>query len=226
MINYGYTRASIELLGLINTRDDYYSALCLDNILHNMRNVERLSSLLSELAFNNSTVLMPGRGIERVDKYLLDSYDIIIVCDSATDYLSNSDVLHDLEDRTILVTDLDSRVDSLIGFCKATRPIVIVHAHGDNVERLYIIRELDYLKICGTCQVYGEFNYVEYCDGFSDGDRALLIASRISRRVSVHGLDLESTLSHKGIDISKRIKLGILMEYVYQLRSDIPLLVY
>ncbi|NPA22877.1 MAG: hypothetical protein GXO23_01075 [Crenarchaeota archaeon] len=228
MINYGVVKAEIELLGLINMRDDYYAALTLDYTLSKLGNVKRLSNLVSELDSNSCIVLMPGRGLERIDRIPLDFYDLVVVCDSAVDYLySRYGVLRRLRDLTVLmVTDLDSEPSALAGFCREVRPIVIVHAHGDNIEKLWHISSLEYSKICGTCQVEGQFRYVEYCQGFTDGDRALVIASHVSRHVDVLGLDIEGSLSYKGINSVKRVKLDILRYYIDSLRCELGLLVY
>ncbi|NPB00391.1 MAG: hypothetical protein GXO10_03355 [Crenarchaeota archaeon] len=226
MISYGVLKAEIDLLGLVNMRDDYNAALTLEDVLSNLRDVKRLSEILRDLCSNSCIVLMPGRGIERLDKYVLQSHDIVIVCDSAVDYLSRSDILSELRDRTILVTDLDAEWDSLMKFCRAVRPIVIVHAHGDNMGRIPWIRYLEYSYICGTCQVPLDLRLVEYVEGFTDGDRALILASKISRKIEIIGLDYSSTYSSKGISTIKRVKFNILSYYVDTLRSSTMIFIY
>ncbi len=218
MLNYGVLRAEIDLLGLINMRDDYDAALMLDSILCSLNNVKRLSDILREFYVNTCLVLMPGRGLEKVDRYLLDSYDVVVVCDSAVDYLSNRELVYSLRDRSILVTDLDSDWNSLQKFCRTVRPIIVVHAHGDNVNKLSLIKLLNYSYICGTCQVPVNLRFVEYSDGFTDGDRALILASKICRRVDVLGYDIETTCSIKGLSSVKRVKLSILSYYIHMLR--------
>jgi len=226
VLNYGTLKAEIDLLGLINMRDDYNAALVLDHILSSLHNVKRFSEILRELYYNTCLVIMPGRGLERLDKYMLDSYDAFVICDSAVDYLSDKDYTYLLTGRAVLITDLDSDWKSLFRFCKTVKPILIVHAHGDNIDRLHSIKVLNYEYICGTSQVPVELRYVEYCDGFTDGDRALILASEISRRVDVLGYDSSITYSLKGFNYVKRVKLNILSYYIHMLRLSKSSFIY
>ncbi len=213
------------LRGFINTKDDYYAAKVLDEILMNMTNVKDVRELVQELSYRCSRVIvvMPGQGIEKVQSISIEGADCVVIVDSSVDYIVSVglvDRFRDLEN-VILVTDLDADIQSLSAFCENIRPILIVHAHGDNVTRLEIIKKLNYCEVCGTCQVdYDCFRFVRPCPGFTDGDRALYIASLISSRIDIVGFSKDTTYSLKGLTHVKKIKLEIFEHFLNELRVD------
>ncbi len=88
----------------------------------------------------------------------------------------------------IHVTDLDEGFRAL---CKiADEAVLIVHAHGDNVRLVK-----DYLpslgKVIGTTQ-YMPFGRIVNPCGFTDGDRAALIASSFARDVELVNFDFST----------------------------------
>ncbi len=218
------------LRGFINTRDDYYAAKVLDDILDCTNGVVRLRELVLKMSkYCKCLILMPTRGILKITKYVLRDYDCVIVVDSVVDFLySNSEIINHIKniDSVILITDLDSDFKCLKMFCNYVKPIVVVHAHGDNVDKLHNIEDLEFCNICGTCQVVHTFRYVEYCPGFTDGDRAIHIAYMSGCVVDIPELDYSQTLSSKGISDVKKVKLEIFRRNVERLKiSDLRLFI-
>jgi len=79
----------------------------------------------------------------------------------------------------IHVTDLDEGYDAV---CRAAdRAILVVHAHGDNID---MVREFvpSLGRVIGTTQ-YIPFGRVYNFGGFTDGDRAAIIAKAFAEEV-------------------------------------------
>ncbi len=85
----------------------------------------------------------------------------------------------------IHVTDLDEGYDAV---CRAAdRAILVVHAHGDNIE---MVREFvpSLGRVIGTTQ-YIPFGRVYNFGGFTDGDRAAIIAKALAEEVRLVNFD-------------------------------------
>ena len=87
----------------------------------------------------------------------------------------------------VVVTDLDGDLDSLkragMGDC-----ILVVHAHGDNVDRLHLARHFG--NCIGTAQA-GDAPNIHNFGGFTDGDRAVFLAEWAgAESIVMVGMDL------------------------------------
>ena len=105
--------------------------------------------------------------------------DVIISADGATNYLYGIGITPD-----IVVTDLDGinvyPQDS----------IYVVHAHGDNIDKLDKVNNMK--KIIGTCQVY-PFGKLHLFGGFTDGDRGVVLAKVFgAKEIKLYGMDFDS----------------------------------
>jgi len=89
----------------------------------------------------------------------------------------------------IHVTDMEEDDDILVELEKRGC-ILVLHAHGDNIAR--IISAVPKLRsFVGTTQSM-PFNRIYNFGGFTDGDRAALIAKRFgARRINLYGFDFE-----------------------------------
>ncbi len=206
----------------LRTQYDYLSALVLERVLSTLDNAVSLDSLVRSLFnVNRAVILMPGEGLKRtiMDKSLLSDnmISLIFVVDSAVNYIAKylEDYLKIFREyNTVLITDLDADVGKMSNFVYIVNPMVIVHAHGDNLDKIQTLvpKLAKYCRvIVGTCQVFFYGKYVSYCEGFTDGDRALHLASKVARQVVVLGFDVKSgcTLSEKPLTETKRQKLRI-----------------
>jgi hypothetical protein len=93
---------------------------------------------------------------------------VIIAADGATAVLVDRGIIPD-----IIVTDLDGDVEKEIVANKAGS-IMVVHSHGDNIDKLHsYVPQLD--KIIGSTQAVPLDNVFNF-GGFSDGDRCAYLA--------------------------------------------------
>ncbi|WP_457614451.1 6-hydroxymethylpterin diphosphokinase MptE-like protein [Methanopyrus sp.] len=88
----------------------------------------------------------------------------------------------------VVVTDLDGPKEYLL-MSSECGSITVVHAHGDNVAELAeLVPAL--VRILGTCQVEPPCDLIHNFGGFTDGDRAVVMAARLgAERVLTVGMD-------------------------------------
>ncbi|BBG25250.1 6-hydroxymethylpterin diphosphokinase MptE-like protein [Sulfuracidifex tepidarius] len=146
--------------------------------------------------------------------------EVIVAADGASRFLEAHVRVPD-----IVVTDLD-------GIVKPNRsPIYVVHAHGDNMDKLERLLELK--KVVGTCQVANTGRAKLY-GGFTDGDRAVLLSLvGGASSVRLYAMDLDSNLigmyskpyfqADVPINLRKKIKLGIAKEVIYLINNKVSL---
>ena len=120
---------------------------------------------------------------------------VIIVADGATSVLIRDAILPD-----VIVSDLDGYIPDII-YANRLGSIVIVHAHGDNIEMLKkVLPALNANVICtaqsspitphGHASNTNIFNF----GGFTDGDRCVFVAKEFgARRIELLGFDFEDT---------------------------------
>ena len=106
------------------------------------------------------------------------SKSIIIAADGATSSLLKFEVMPD-----IIVTDLDGHIPDQI---KANEEgaVVVIHAHGDNIPALkrWVPRFKE--RVLGTTQAQpDEENHIYNFGGFTDGDRAIFLASHFKAQL-------------------------------------------
>lgn len=137
-------------------------------------------------AINGKDVLICGKApclkddIKNVDfrKY------VVIAADGATSVLMNNGITPD-----IIVTDLDGNMDDE-SRANDLGAIMVVHAHGDNMDALG--EELPRLKrVIGTTQSKPLSNVYNF-GGFSDGDRSVFLANEMgARSITLIGFDFK-----------------------------------
>ena len=86
----------------------------------------------------------------------------------------------------ILVTDLDGDIASIKKIGRTKIPIVI-HAHGNNYDKLDIVSKLQ--NKIGTTQTE-KFGKLENFGGFTDGDRCVFLAENFhAKKIILFGMD-------------------------------------
>jgi len=129
---------------------------------------------------------------------------VIIAADGATSVLIRDAILPD-----VIVSDLDGYIPDII-YANRLGSIVIVHAHGDNIEMLKkVLPALNANVICTaqsspiTPHEHASSNIFNF-GGFTDGDRCVFVAKEFgARRIELLGFDFEDTK----VTESKRKKL-------------------
>ena len=106
----------------------------------------------------------------------------LIASDGATSALLEHGIMPD-----IIVTDLDGRFED-IKRANELGAYVIVHAHGDNMDKLEAyVPELK--NVLGTCQTE-PMDIVYNFGGFTDGDRAVFLAEELgAKKIFLIGFD-------------------------------------
>lgn len=147
--------------------EDERAALLLSNMLEGM--VSPGSDALRKV-ISGREVLVCGNAptlpedLERLD---LERY-VIIAADGATAVVMDAGRIPD-----VIVTDLDGDVEREIEASKHGS-LVVVHAHGDNMDRLlrYVPRLQNIIGSTQAAPLENVFNF----GGFTDGDRAVHVA--------------------------------------------------
>ncbi len=146
-----------------------------------------------------------------LEEFLRQSIDYaFIAADGATSVLLDAGIVPQ-----IIVTDLDGKMEDII---EANRmgSIVVVHAHGDNLDRL---REYvpQLTNIIGTTQSrppQGLYNF----GGFTDGDRCVFLAKYLgASEIKLVGFDFEdqsvTPRKRKKLDRSRQlVKMALSLE--------------
>ncbi len=181
-------------------RADEEAARSLDELLAH-KDVYPLELLRRKLA-NGVTVCGNAPGLE--DALLTcDLSGAVIAADGATSALLH--VAGRVPD--VIVTDLDGDVADQIS-ANSQGAVVIIHAHGDNVDAMkrYVPRMPG--KVMGTTQSK-PFGRLHNFGGFTDGDRAVLMARHLGAPVRLLGFDFDKPRLKEGRDVEvKKRKLA------------------
>lgn len=160
-------------------KKDKESSILLNSILKKSDVGKKISRLIK-----GETVLVIGSGpslsyaIPKLKNY---KKVIKIAADSSIKPLVENGIIPD-----IIVTDLDGDKKTLEKIGK-TNSIFVVHAHGDNIEKLEFVKKF---KNCiGTTQSI-PFSKIENFGGFTDGDRGVFLANHFqAKKIILCGMD-------------------------------------
>ncbi len=127
---------------------------------------------------------------------------VLIAADGATSALLRNAVIPD-----VVVTDLDGDIADII-HANRLGSIIVVHAHGDNIELLKkVLPGLNEDVICTTQSkpiCMGQSPTVHNFGGFTDGDRCVFLAKEFgAKEIELIGFDFED----KHVSERKRKKL-------------------
>jgi len=210
----GWNSRYLEILKEFNynKRRDTDSAVLLDSILGEENHMEEIQSLIE-----NQNVFVVGAGPSLSNAIpILKQFKktVKIVADSALKPLIDNGIKPD-----IIVTDLDGDEKTFRKIGKS-KTFFVVHAHGDNISKLNLI---EYFKNCiGTTQTR-PFGKVQNFGGFTDGDRAVFLASYFNaKKIILFGMDFgkrigkfsNTKLSDRKIKLKKLRKGKSLLEWL------------
>lgn len=181
--------------------EDQSSAQLLSELLYEKSiDIERVKELITS---KNVLVVAPGPSLEKSFDMIknLKSFTII-AADGASEALVENCIKPD-----IVVTDLDGNHEYLL---KANNmgSIMVIHAHGDNVN---LLRNLvPKMKNCiGTTQVKPLHRIYNF-GGFTDGDRAVFLTSEFNaKNVVLVGMDFGKKIGKYSKTKIKNEKLKI-----------------
>ena len=195
-------------------KKDIQSSRLLDSLLSKKTRITELKKLIE-----NESIFIIGAGPSLLSSIpILKKYNKItkIVADGATRALIENNLK-----ANIVVTDLDGDIPVLKRVSK-TNTIMVVHAHGDNLEKLYLAQSF---KNCiGTTQAK-PFGNIHNFGGFTDGDRCVFLANHFkAKKIILFGMDFGTTIgsfsktriANKDIKIRKLRRGKKLLEWLAQ----------
>jgi len=177
----GWEKKYVKILKEFNfsRKEDEESARVLNSILK-----RRVSLKKIEEKIRNQTVFVVGAGSSLVSSIpILKKYKNItkIVADGATRALIENKIIPD-----VVVTDLDSEPEFLKKASKSGA-IMVVHSHGDNIEKLHLA--LEFRTCIGTTEGR-PFGNIHNFGGFTDGDRCVFLARYFkAEKIILFGMD-------------------------------------
>ena len=181
MMISGWKKRYFSILKELNysEKKDKESALILDSILKKTDTIEKIKKLIE-----GKTIFVIGSGPSlsiAIPKLKKLEKSIKIAADSSLKPLVDNGIIPD-----IIVTDLDGNENAIKKISK-TKSIFVIHAHGDNIEKLQMVKKM---KNCiGTTQT-NPFNKVQNFGGFTDGDRGVFLASYFNaKKIILFGMD-------------------------------------
>ena len=180
-------------------REDLRSAKKLNSLLKNKASKKQLQKMIE-----NKTVIVIGAGpsLSKSLKFLKKSKNVTkIVADGAVRALLEKNIKPD-----ILLTDLDGDMKSIVRIGKTSIPI-IVHAHGDNDDKLDVVRKFS--NVIGSTQT-DSFGRMENFGGFTDGDRCVFLAEYFkAKKIILVGMDFGQKIGKysKEIVVNPKLKL-------------------
>ena len=177
----GWKKRYFSILKELNysEKKDKESALILDSILKETDTIKKIRKLIE-----GKTIFVIGSGpslSSAIPKLKKLEKSIKIAADSSLKPLVDNGIIPD-----IIVTDLDGNEDTIKKISK-TKSIFVIHAHGDNIEKLQMVKKM---KNCiGTTQT-NPFNKVQNFGGFTDGDRGVFLARYFNaKKIILFGMD-------------------------------------
>jgi len=195
-------------------KNDIQSSKLLNSLLSKKTRITELKKLIE-----NESIFIIGAGPSLLSCIpILKKYKKItkIVADGATRALVENNLKAD-----IVVTDLDGDIPTLKTVGK-TNTIMIVHAHGDNIEKLHLVS--NFKNCIGTTQVRS-FEKIHNFGGFTDGDRCVFLANHFkAKKIILFGMDFGNTIgsfsktkiSNKNMKIRKLRRGKQLLEWLAQ----------
>ena len=168
---------------------------------HDIIEIESLSEMLRD-----KTVYIFGAGPSleqeiQVENFQKEYDGIHIAADGATSALVKNGIIPD-----IIVTDLDGKVMDQV---KANEKgaIVVLHAHGDNIETIKKWTPKFTQKVLGTTQAK-PIGTIQNFGGFTDGDRAVHLAAQFkAKKIILVAFNFEEPGEYSyNFDIKTKVK--------------------
>ena len=184
-----YSWIKKELPGL-NFERDQYSAEVLSALLEEHEGTIELEGLLEAISgYEVAVVVGCSEALERDAEYLKQALGsnkkvLVAAANGATAVLLSRGIIPGL-----VTTDLDGDL-AAISRSAGLGSVVVVHAHGDNVDRLPGVRAVKG-RIVGSTQAEPRPHVYNF-GGFTDGDRAAFILYHAGyRKIHLLGFDFE-----------------------------------
>jgi hypothetical protein len=170
----------------IDPKKDFTATKVLDKLLDEKKTTAAKSKLAERLAGKIAFVFGAGPSLERAIKQInqkncfITEQTILIAADGAARALDKHKVRIDC-----IVTDLDGLNAKELERYRKEGSLIIVHAHGDNIDKLQAYAEIIQREnIIGTTQTL-ETKKIKNLGGFTDGDRAVALACNFNVKAAI-----------------------------------------
>ena len=167
-------------------QNDEESAQLLDEIL-STEGCLTLNDLAEIVGFSDKYIVFgAGPSIKEHIQMLKEDYDlkdyVLVSADGATTALIEEKLVPD-----IVATDLDGNIDDIL-LANLRGANIVVHAHGDNIERVASLTSF-FNNVLGTTQAQPVGNLYNF-GGFTDGDRAIFLSVALgASEITLAGMD-------------------------------------
>lgn len=188
--------------------EDKKAAMVLDDLLDGKNVGNVYNHLKKNIAGKDVVVCGAGPSLlKALDAHAeLIQQGVLITADGATSAVLEKGLLP-----SVIVTDLDGYIPDQIK-ANDEGSVVVVHAHGDNIDALQRYVPKLKGKILGTTQCDpGDYKNLFNFGGFTDGDRAVFLAEGMgAKRVFLIGFDFSGEIGRfsfpekKNFDVKKR----------------------
>ncbi|HID25142.1 MAG TPA: DUF115 domain-containing protein, partial [Thermoplasmata archaeon] len=188
--------------------EDSKAAAVLDNLLDGKKMGDIHHYLKKNIAGKDVVVCGAGPSLlKALDTHMeLIQKRVLITADGATSAVLKKGLLP-----YVIVTDLDGYMPDQIK-ANDVGSVVVVHAHGDNIDALQRYVPKLKGKILGTTQCDpGDYKNLFNFGGFTDGDRAVFLAEYMgAKQVFLIGFDFNGEIGSfsfpgkKNFDVKKR----------------------
>lgn len=213
---YGNIKKELKL----SDEKEKVSAAALNKIILKKWEKNKFSLSRIEKVIKNNIVNVFGAG-DNIEKVSKAPHGVNIACDGATSYLL--ELMEFKEAPHIVVTDLDGKIGDILK-AEELGSIVIIHAHGDNIDKIkkYAVK---FEAPVGTTQIK-PFGMLLNFGGFTDGDRAIFLAEHFkAKRIKLYGFDFSGKIGKYSFaeekDKERKMKkLKIAKELINYLRAN------
>jgi len=180
-----YYKEILEDFGF-SREDDEKSAKMLDEILAT-EGCLTLNDLSEIVGFSDKYIVFgAGPSLKEHIRQLKEEYDlrqyVLVAADGATTALVEERISPD-----IVATDLDGNIDDIL-LANLRGANIVVHAHGDNIDRIMTFTSF-FNNVIGTTQAQPVGNVYNF-GGFTDGDRAIFLSVALgASEIILAGMD-------------------------------------
>jgi len=186
--------------------EDVKSAKVLDRILSD-KDTEKIITKIGSLIKGKDVIVFGAgdsvcRSITRFRGFV--ELSTKISADGATSALLEEGIVPD-----IVVTDLDGDIDDIM-LANNMGSIVVLHAHGDNIEKINLLAS-KFDRVVGTTQTNPSmFRNLLNFGGFTDGDRAVFLARHFKpRRIYLAGFDFDGKIGRYSFTSERKVSLKL-----------------
>lgn len=182
-----------------STEKDQEAAIILSKMIK--RKALDLKVLQKKITGRQVMIIGAGPGLEKNIAFVKKNTKFVkVVADSAVQFLIQKNVKPH-----IVVTDLDGN-HIFLQRAEKMGSIIVVHAHGDNVN---ILKKMvpKFKHLIGSTQIKPVENVYNF-GGFTDGDRCVFLADEFrAKEIVLVGMELKDRVSNYSTDAMKNVEL-------------------